>query len=41
MKARYPEDLRAFYKKANRAYAKRYLEITKGMWKWLHDQSGA
>jgi HEPN domain-containing protein len=35
MEARYPEDLRAFYKKANKVYAKKYLEITKEMWKWL------
>ncbi|MFH1830979.1 MAG: HEPN domain-containing protein [Pseudomonadota bacterium] len=35
MEARYPEDLRAFYKKANRAYAREYLDITKDFWKWL------
>ena len=35
MEARYPEDLKAFYKKANRLYAKKYLEETKEMWKWL------
>ncbi len=35
MEARYPEDLRAFYKKADRVYAKKYLEITKEFWKWF------
>lgn len=35
MEARYPEDLKAFYEKANRAYAKKYLEAAKETWKWL------
>jgi len=35
VEARYPEDLRAFYEKADKAYAKRYLDVTKGMWLWL------
>ena len=35
MEARYPEDLRAFYKKADRSYAKKYLEEGRGVWKWL------
>lgn len=38
MDARYPEDLRAFYKKANRIFAKKYLESTKEMWKWLREK---
>ncbi len=35
MEARYPEDLKAFYKKANRSYSKKYLEEGKEVWKWL------
>lgn len=35
MEARYPEDLKAFYKKADKSYAKKYLDITKEVWKWL------
>ncbi len=35
MEARYPEDLRAFYKKVNRPYAKKYFDVTKELWKWL------
>lgn len=38
IEARYPEDLRAFYKKANRVYAQKYWDITKGLWKWLQNQ---
>jgi HEPN domain-containing protein len=39
MEARYPEDLKAFYKKVNRSYAKKYLDITKDFWKWLQKKS--
>ena len=39
MEARYPEDLRAFYKKANRAFAKKYLDATKEIWKWFRKES--
>ncbi len=35
MEARYPEDLKAFYKKANRSYAKKYLEATREIYKWF------
>ncbi|MFH0800717.1 MAG: HEPN domain-containing protein [Pseudomonadota bacterium] len=35
LEARYPEDLKAFYKKVDRDYAKKYLTATKGIWKWL------
>ena len=35
MEARYPEDLKVFYKKANKVFAKKYLDITKDFWKWL------
>lgn len=39
MEARYPDDLKAFYKKANKIYCKKYLEATKGLWKWLREIS--
>lgn len=39
MEARYPEDLKAFYKKVNKSYAKKYLDITKDFWKWLRKKS--
>lgn len=38
MEIRYPEDLRAFYKRVNRAYAERYFTASKEIWKWLHSQ---
>lgn len=38
MEARYPEDLRAFYKKADRAYSKPYLSATREIWKWFRNQ---
>ncbi|PIR16558.1 MAG: hypothetical protein COV46_07830 [Deltaproteobacteria bacterium CG11_big_fil_rev_8_21_14_0_20_49_13] len=38
MEARYPEDLEAFYKKANKVYAKRYMDATREMWKWLRQK---
>lgn len=39
MEARYPEDLKAFYKKVNKGYAKKYLDITKELWAWLRKRS--
>lgn len=38
MEVRYPEDLRAFYKKVNKLYAQRYLKEGKEIWKWLQNQ---
>jgi len=38
MEARYPEDLEAFYKKSNKVYAKRYMDATREMWKWLRQK---
>jgi len=38
MEARYPEDLKAFYKKANKTFTKKYLDATKGIWKWLQEK---
>ncbi len=35
MEARYPEDLKAFYKKATKVYTKQYLDMTKEMWAWF------
>ncbi len=35
METRYPEDLRAFYKKVDRIYCKKYLVMSKEIWKWL------
>lgn len=35
IEARYPEDLKAFYEKADRFFAKKYLGAAKEMWKWL------
>lgn len=35
MEARYPEDLREFYKKADRVYTKNYLTSSKEIWKWF------
>lgn len=39
MEARYPEDLKAFYKKVDRNFSKKYLNATKGLWKWLREIS--
>lgn len=35
LETRYPEDLKAFHKKVDKAYAKKYLVCTKEIWKWL------
>lgn len=40
LEARYPEDLKAFYKKANKGFAKKYLDSTKGLFQWLQKRSG-
>ena len=40
MEARYPEDLRAFHKKVNKIYTKKYLGATREIWKWLQKKSG-
>lgn len=38
MEVRYPEDLKTFHKRVNRAYASQYLMETKEIWKWLQSQ---
>lgn len=38
MEVRYPEDLKAFYKKVDKAYAQKYLKASKEIWKWFRDQ---
>lgn len=38
IEARYPEDLKAFYKKVDRLYAKKYLDKSKETWKWFRQK---
>ncbi len=35
LEIRYPEDLNSFYKKVNKKYARKYLDESKELWKWL------
>ncbi|MFH1874013.1 MAG: HEPN domain-containing protein [Pseudomonadota bacterium] len=37
LEIRYPEDLKSFYKKVNKNYAKKYLEQSKELWLWLQN----
>jgi len=39
MEARYPEDLKDFYKKVDKVCTREYLGATKEMWKWLQKRS--
>lgn len=38
LEIRYPEDLKEFRKKINRAYARKYFSFSKEIWKWLREQ---
>lgn len=38
LEIRYPEDLKEFYKKVNKPYAKKYFDITLELWKWFRNQ---
>lgn len=37
LEIRYPEDIKKFYEMVDRKYAKKYLTISQGMWKWFRE----